>query len=228
MSNYQKIFTFEDGPVQYENSGKNNIKMKQHPFPYSIKEEEFNFITDTIVKYDLKRGYECATAFGVSTMACALGFKQTGGKMVTMDAYIEEDTKHPEAYKDQEEKRTYADADGYKSVMYLREKFGVQDNLECEVGWSPDDTEKTIRKHFGDEKIDFVFLDAGHFPEQIIKDIDSFVPFLAEKFVVLFHDDYTWSFTQDVHNHIRNVFGCNTEIFIPHPRGENLSGIIKV
>lgn len=228
MSKFADILLFDDGPVQYEMSGKGHIKMKQHEFPYSIKAPEFNYLTNIIKEHNLQRGYECATAFGVSTMACALGFKETGGKMVTMDAYIEEDTKHPDAYKDQGEKRTYADADGYKSVMYLRDKFGVQQNLECEVGWSPDDTEATVRKHFGDQKLDFVFLDAGHFPEQMIKDIDSIVPLLGEKYVFVFHDDYPWSFAPEVHAHLVAKLGKDCEIVVPHPQGENMSVIINV
>lgn len=228
MSNFQKIITFQDGPVQYEMSGKGHIKMKQHPFPYSIMEKEFAYLTNLIVSNNLQRGYECATAFGVSTMACALGFKETGGKMVTMDAYIEEDTKHPDAYKQQGEKRTYADADGYKSVMYLREKFGVQKNLECEVGWSPDDTESTVRKHFGDQKLDFVFLDAGHFPEQMIKDIDAIAPLLGEKYVFAFHDNYSWSFAPEVHAHLVKVLGKDCEIVVPYPDGENLSVLFNL
>jgi len=49
MSDFQKILTLNDGPVQYEKTGNGNIKMKQHPYPYSIKEEEFNFLTNLIV-----------------------------------------------------------------------------------------------------------------------------------------------------------------------------------
>jgi len=41
MNEFSEIIKFEDGPVQYENTGSGHIKMKQHPYPYSIKEEEF-------------------------------------------------------------------------------------------------------------------------------------------------------------------------------------------
>jgi hypothetical protein len=118
MSDFQKILTLNDGPVQYEKTGNGNIKMKQHPYPYSIKEEEFNFLTNLIVEHNLQRGYECATAFGVSSLALGLGFKQTGGKIVTMDAYIEEKCKNPGAY-EKFEAEVYEQADGFKSVKYL-------------------------------------------------------------------------------------------------------------
>jgi hypothetical protein len=44
MSEFNEILTFEDGPVQYENTGGGHIKMKQHPYPYSVKQEEFDFL----------------------------------------------------------------------------------------------------------------------------------------------------------------------------------------
>lgn len=228
MSNFQLIKTFKDGPVQYEDSGKGHIKMVQHAFPYSLKEREFDYLTNLIIKHDLKAGYECATAFGVSTMACALGFKVTRGKLVTMDAYIEEENEDPEVYKNNTIKPTFKDADGYKSVNYLIEKFRVEDIVFPEVGWSPDNTSEVITKHFGDSKLDFVFLDAGHFPEQMIKDIDSFIPFLGEKYVIAFHDNYPWSFADEVHQHLVNRLGKDCEIVVPHPEGENLSVLVNV
>lgn len=227
MSKFQEIITFKDGPVQYELVGghnKSNIKMVQHKYPYSIKQEEFEYLTNIIVDNNLQRGYECATAFGVSSSAIGLGFKQTGGKCVTMDAYIEEKLANPGAYR-KFEREVYDASDGYKSVKYLIEKFELQDHLFPEIGWSPDDTETCIRKHF-DDKLDFVFIDAGHFPEQMIKDIDAFIPLLAEKYVIVFHDVYPQSFSSLVHQHVENKLNKKVEIVIPHPRGENM-GVIK-
>lgn len=226
MSRFNEIITFEDGPVQYENSGGGHIKMKQHPYPYSIKQEEFDFLTDLVIEHKLQRGYECATAFGVSSCAIGLGFKETGGKIVTMDAYIEEKCQNPGAYKDFE-RTVYEQSDGYKSVKYLIEKFELQDTLFPEIGWSPDDTETNIRKHFS-EPLDFVFIDAGHFEDQMIKDIDVFLPLLAEKYVLAFHDVYEWSFSRKVHDHLINKIGKKVEIVVPHDRGENLGIIVNL
>lgn len=226
MSNFQKILSLTDGPVQYEMTGTNNIKMKQHPYPYSIKEEEFNFLTNLIVEHNLQRGYECATAFGVSSLALGLGFKQTGGKIVTMDAYIEEKCKNPGAY-EKFEAVVYEQADGFKSVKYLIEQFDLKDTLYPQIGWSPDDTETSVRKHIK-EPLDFVFIDAGHFPEQMIKDIDAFLPLLGEKYVLAFHDIYPWSFSQKVHDHLFNKIGKKVEIKVPHPSGENLGVVINL
>jgi predicted O-methyltransferase YrrM len=226
MSQFEEIVKFEDGPVQYENTGSGHIKMKQHPYPYSIKQDEFEFLKNIIIEHNLQRGYECATAFGVSSCAIGLGFKQTGGKVVTMDAYIEEKCQNPGAYKDFE-RTVYETSDGYKSVKYLIEKFELQDTLFPEIGWSPDDTESSIRKHFS-EKLDFVFIDAGHFEEHMIKDIDVFLPLLADKYVLAFHDVYDWSFTKKVHEHLFEKIGKNVDIVVPTGRGENLGVIINV
>jgi predicted O-methyltransferase YrrM len=219
-SDWDKITDLKDGPVQYEMTGTGNIKMVQHPYPYSIKEAEFNYLTNIIKEHNLQRGYECATAFGVSSLAIGLGFKATGGKCVTLDAYIEEKCKDPGAYQTFASE-VYEKADGYKSVKYLIDKFGLQDTLYPEIGWSPDDTETAVRKHFS-EPLDFVFLDAGHFPEQMIKDIDSFLPLMGEKWVIAFHDVYPWSCTNEVQDYFFQKTGKRIEIKVPHPAGENL------
>lgn len=221
---YRELVKLQDGPVQYQLLDRGNIKMVQHPYPYSILQEEFNFLTNIIAENNLQRGYECATAFGISSLAIGLGFKKTGGKCVTMDAYIEEKCKDPGKYQDFE-KQVYEQADGFKSVNYLIEKFELKNNLFPEIGWSPDDTEDRIRKHFKDP-LDFVFIDAGHFPEQIIKDIDAFAPLLGEKYVVVFHDVYSHSFDKSVHEHAIKTFGKDVEIVLPWPKGENM-GVIK-
>ena len=226
MNEFSEIIKFEDVPVQYENTGSGHIKMKQHPYPYSIKEEEFEFLKNLIIEHNLQRGYECATAFGVSSCAIGLGFKQTGGKVVTMDAYIEEKCQNPGAYKDFE-RTVYETSDGYKSVKYLIEKFELQNTLFPEIGWSPDNTFRCIKNHFR-EKLDFVFIDAGHFEDQMIKDIDAFLPLLADKYVLAFHDVYEWSFSNKVHDHLMNTIGKKVEIMIPDGRGENLGVIINV
>ena len=226
MNEFSEIIKFEDVPVQYENTGSGHIKMKQHPYPYSIKEEEFEFLKNLIIEHNLQRGYECATAFGVSSCAIGLGFKQTGGKVVTMDAYIEEKCQNPGAYKDFE-RTVYETSDGYKSVKYLIEKFELQNTLFPEIGWSPDNTFRCIKNHFR-EKLDFVFIDAGHFEDQMIKDIDAFLPLLADKYVLAFHDVYEWSFSNKVHDHLMNTIGKKVEIMIPSGRGENLGVIINV
>ena len=226
MSEFNEILELKDGPVQYESVHHGNIKMVQHPYPYSIRQAEFVFLKNIIAYNNLQNGYECATAFGISSTAIGLGFKETGGKCVTMDAYIEEKSQNPGAYRDFE-REVYEKSDGYKSVKYLIDKFGLQDHLFPEIGWSPDDTETCIRRHIS-KPLDFVFLDAGHFPEQVIKDIDAFFPLLGDRYVVAFHDVYSGIFDGSVHDHVKKLFGQEIDIQVPHPAGENLGIITKL
>jgi predicted O-methyltransferase YrrM len=223
---FKDIIELKDGPVTYSDNGRGNLKMSNHLYPYSIKEEEFNFLRNLIVDNNLQRGYECATAFGISSTAIGLGFLETGGKVVTMDAYIEESKGNPGHYRDMQ-REVYDKADGYKSVKYLIEQFGLENTLFPEIGWSPDDTETCVRRHFS-EPLDFVFIDAGHFPEQMIKDIDAFLPLLGEKYVLAFHDVYPQSFSEAVHDHLFNKIGEKVEIKLYYPAGENMGVVINV
>ena len=220
----EEILKFDDGPVGYERSGRGHIKMKGHAVPYSIMQKEWDFLHNIVVENNLQRGFELATAFGISGSAIGTAFKKTGGKFVTMDAYVEEKYDNAGKY-EHFEKEVYDKSDGYKSVKYLVEKFGLQDTMFPEIGWSPDDVGSIIGKHFT-EKLDFVFLDAGHFEGQMIKDIDAIKPHLAEKFAFVFHDIYPWSCTEKVHSHVREVFGKSIVIELPYPQGENM-GVIK-
>lgn len=220
------ILEFNDGPVKYEKSGRGHIKMVGHGVPLSIMQEEWNFLHNIIVDNNLQRGFELATAFGISGSAIGTAFKKTGGKFVTMDAYIEEKCGDAGTY-EKFEREVYDKSDGYKSVKYLIEKFELQNTMFAEIGWSPVDVDSVITKHHTD-KLDFVFLDAGHFEGQMIKDIDAIKPHLADKFVFVFHDIYDWSCTKEVHDHVKKVFGKDIEIKLPYPRGENMGVITNL
>jgi predicted O-methyltransferase YrrM len=221
---FNEIPKIKNGPVKYQKIHKGNIKMENHPYPYSILEEEYNYLYNLVVENNLQRGFELATAFGISGSAIGRAFKKTGGKFVTMDAYVEEKCKDPGRYKDFE-KEVYDQSDGYKSVKFLIEHFELQDTMFAEIGWSPDDVETCIRRNF-QEKLDFVFLDAGHFEEHMIRDINAIRPHLADKFIFVFHDVYNNSCTTKVHNHVKECFGKNIEIVLPYPKGENM-GVVN-
>jgi len=106
------ILEFNDGPVKYEKSGRGHIKMVGHGVPLSIMQEEWDFLHNTIVDNDLQRGFELATAFGISGSAIGTAFKKTGGKFVTMDAYIEEKCGNAGTY-EKFEREVYDKSDGY-------------------------------------------------------------------------------------------------------------------
>jgi len=230
MDYFENLLNLKDGPVQYEIApgeyglGK-NLKMVGHDFPYSIRPTEFEFLKNTIVEYNCKNGFEIATAFGISTTALGLGFKQTGGKLVSMDAYIEEEVNSFWTYENQNPSLFY-DADGYKSANYLIEHFDLKDNVFLEIGWSPNDTEKCIKKHIT-EPLDFVFIDGGHFPDQLIKDIEAIYPLLDKEYIIVLHDIFPEFMTPKVIKFLKKLFGVLPIIKIKEPLGNNMSIIIK-
>lgn len=88
-----------NGPVRYSMGLNGHLRMYDTPFPLSIKEPEFIYLTEYIVANKLTRGFEVATAFGISALAAATGFAETGGRLISMDAYVEEKHKSGEDYR---------------------------------------------------------------------------------------------------------------------------------
>ncbi len=160
------------------------IGMIDHKNPVSITEAEFNFIQNIIITHNLTRGYECATAFGISALAAGLGFKETNGQLVTMDAYIEELYNDCSSYFNME--GTFQDSDGYKLANFLIKEYQVP--VVAEIGWSPDDVTKVINRHYNGQKLDYVFIDAMHNDNAFIKDVKSVLPHLLDEFIFLGHD----------------------------------------
>jgi len=192
----------QDAEIKYHPEN-GSLRMVNHNMPLSIKNDEFAFIKDFVVENNLKRGYEIATAFGVSATAFGLGLKETGGRMVTMDAYIEEQYNDCSAYRNK--KGTYQDADGYKSMQFLIDTFDLHDIIIPVVGWSPDDTADAITSVFGEEKLDFVFIDALHYDEAVIADVNSVLPFLDDRYAIFFHDVHC--FSENVEKFLVDTFG---------------------
>jgi predicted O-methyltransferase YrrM len=185
---YKYLANLSNCPVLYEGCYNGSLKMRDHKFPISIKLNEFNFLKDFIIKCRLRRGYEIATAFGVSALGIGLAMSKTGGKLVTMDSYIEERSKVPAPYVASND--LYEKSDGFKSVNFLVDHFHLKDHVFPKVGWSPTDTFDKICEVFDitQERLDFVFIDAAHDDDSVIRDIDSIKDFIADKFVIFFHD----------------------------------------
>lgn len=214
------------GPVRYEICGRGHLKMANHPFPWSITNVEFTWITDFVKSYNLKAGFEVATAFGISSLAAALAMKETGGKLVTMDAYIEEASNDPLIYR-HAQPQTYEQADGYRSVNYLISQFDLENTLIPFVGWSPINTAEAITSVFGDDaQLDYAFIDAGHFEEAVLADLNAIAPFMKKGGFVLFHDVYDYCFTPAVHARVRELTGNDIDIVLPPPQGDSL-GVLQ-
>lgn len=233
-SEFLEISQLKWGPVQYrfygiidpDNPGfvhSHCMNMVNHDFPASVTETEFEFLKNTIIKYGLKNGFELGTAFGISTTALGIGFKETQGKLITMDAYVEE---HLNDFRYENANiQKYYELDGWKSVNYLIEHFRLQNIVTPTIGWSPNDTGVIISQNTTN-KIDFVFLDAGHFPEQIMKDLGVIKPFLDSEYVIALHDYYPHVFPDYLVEWIIKEFGY-PEISVQSPYGYNLALIVN-
>ena len=183
--------------IKYERAPTPNIclKMTTHHHPWSVTEQEFLHFGDFIRRHNLVSGFELATAFGISGTGAALGFKDTGGSLLTMDAYIEEKFNNAIGYTDLREVNL-ADPDGLASLRWLMSTFDLQRVVSPTIGWSPDDVPRTVINTIGaQKKFDFVFLDAGHWDNAGINDIAAIRPFVDIKkpFAFFIHDTSEFS-----------------------------------
>lgn len=203
---YREIITLTDGPDRFMLNDQGYIKLSTKSFPWSIKEAEFEFIKNTIISRNLKHGFEIATGLGISAVAAGLGFKETGGKLVTMDSYIEELYNNYQSYR-RSSPIINSDPIGFKCTNYLINRYGLNNVVFAELGWSPRDTSACLKKHFEfNQKLDFVFIDGGNFPEQIIRDVESLSPFLSDKYIIMFHDFAPHIFDGATMYRIRQLF----------------------
>ena len=211
-----------DSDIQYWNHN-NHIRIKGTEVPLSISAEEIEHIGMLIEKHNLKCGYELATAFGVSAVAAGLGFLKTGGKLLSVDAYIEEMYNDAGIYKGKQE--IFKEARGLKSAKFLRNHFGLDNVITFEVGWSPTDIPTLAQKFLKkDEKFDYVFIDAGHFEDQILADIQAILPYTADKCLWIFHDVYEHVFGGKIKTFLKERFG--KEIVPTLVNGEKMGTIL--
>jgi predicted O-methyltransferase YrrM len=163
------------------------FKLSNHYHPYSLKEEESQILYDLIVLNNYKSGFEVATAFGISSSAIGQALKVTGGKLVTLDAYIEESVNNAGGY-ELNTRATKENADGYQMAINLYKALGIDDIVKPVVGWSPDDVPSAIESSGIHLPLDFAFIDGGHSHEQIIADVNAVLPYLKDECMILFHD----------------------------------------
>lgn len=223
LINYEELIKISKEGIPYEFSERKNLKFIDRKFPWSIKEEEFKTIYRIIKDRNLKNGFEICTGIGISGLAAGLAFNANGGKLITIDSYIEEYTNQTSEYRGSS-KFLYKDSLGWKNINFLIDHFGLRENIIPCVGWSPDDNRLLIEKYLPNG-IDFSFIDGGHFPEQIIKDVNSIIPYLTKNAVIVFHDYYDVCFTEEVKNFLLKNFNKLPHILVDHIEGDNLAMI---
>lgn len=225
-SEFYDIIQDKTGIFQYETfvDGK-NMKIVGVDFPLGIKPLEFDYIKNTVEYYGLKSGFEIGTGLGISATAAGLGFKKTKGRLITLDSYVEETVVDSNSYENFKPK-IFEGNIGFNSIKHLIKKFNLFDNVFPEKGWSPDDVPSIIQKH-SIEKIDYVFIDGGHFKEQLLKDLKCLIPYLDENFVLLFHDCTTKLIDEEVHQFFFDNFRRTLRMVYDKPHGDWLCSIIK-
>jgi len=207
-------------PIKIVRAGK-SMRMSNHKDPCCIADVEFDFIYEFVKKHELKNGYEVATAFGVSMLAPALAMKEHGGRLVTIDAYIEE--QHNDCMGYTGNVKTFQDADGFKVANNLMDLYDLRNTVSLYVGWSPNDTKKALETKFdlNNEKLDYVFIDGLHTDDAVITDLKAVMPYLnRNRYVVFFHD--THCFNERTKNFVKQQLGKHWTL-IPkceHPDGD--------
>lgn len=169
-----------------------HLKLTKHTFPWSIKESEAKIIYDSILFNNLQSGFEIATGFGISSVTIGQALKVTGGKLVTVDAYVEEAVNDCFGY-DIKTEETYKDTDGFKMVNALISSLELTDEVIPVVGWSPRDINYIITNNTESSKFDFFFIDGGHTDSQVLADTEVLLPYMKEDCLLIYHD-----FTPDV------------------------------
>jgi hypothetical protein len=169
-----------------------SLKMIDQWHPFSVKIAEWEYINQFVHIHGLKNGYEIATGFGISALAAARAMPEFGGKLVTMDAYVEELYGDCGKYNDGVKRVGDTTRKGYRSIKQLIQHFGLETTLFPYIGWSPDDTTQAISSVFGPgEKLEYVFVDGLHTVDAVIKDLTSVLPYLnREKYAIFLHDSF--------------------------------------
>lgn len=171
-------------------------KLREKDFPYSITPEEGLLLYHMIKSNNLKRGFEVATAFGYSSFYMGQAFAKTGGHLVSMDAYLEEE-KEDFMYSAEEVEAHVADLKetlktaaanapfGLRFATTGAKDLGIDQHVDYVVGASPGDIASVV----GDQQLDFAFIDGGHHNGQPQIDVRAVAPLMdPDRFLMVFHD----------------------------------------
>jgi predicted O-methyltransferase YrrM len=164
------------------------ICLQSHELPVSINEPEFNYMKDFIIKHCLKTGVELATGTGISALSIGLGMKETGGSLMSMDAYLEEQTQQQPIHTTG--KSVYMNSNCYIVATYMKELYNLQGIVNFKIGLSPHDLKKEIENL--NSKVDFVFLDCPKDDDDYERDIRAIYPYLSDKYAIFIHDTHTY------------------------------------
>ena len=183
-------------------------KLPDRKFPYSLTFEEGMMMHYLVSANGLKQGYEIATAFGFSSFFIATAFEKTGGHLISADAYIEEEmedfiydlastqehvAKLRQLQKDEQHDQLPR---GLQFAIEGAAALGVDSFVDYRIACSPEGVPELL----DDRRLDFAFIDGGHFGEQPVLDVQSVLPFLrSDRFLMMFHDTQCEAVAKAVH-----------------------------
>jgi len=189
------------------------INFASQYLPISINEAEYNFMQESIEKYNLQFGFELSTGIGISTLALAKGFKRTKGQLISLDSYYEElnssiiSSEEPIfEYSEKDIENIKLNCKAFNNTKKILDHYDLSDCVDLEVGWSPIDSIKLIKTK--NKQLDFIFLDCPKSDKEFERDIVSLRPFISDKYLICVHDTHT--FTEKSNNLVKDLF--NTEI----------------
>lgn len=188
-------------------------RLRDRKFPYSLTFEEGMLFHYLVASNDLKRGYEIATAFGMSSFFIATAMQKTGGHLVSADAYIEEemedflyDHEATKAHVDkiaqlQQQKRHSKLPRGLQFAIEGAMELQVEEHVDYRIACSPEGVPELLDGYLPKGSLlDFAFIDGGHFGEQPILDVKSVLPYLdRDRFLMMFHDTQCEAVARAVH-----------------------------
>lgn len=199
-------------------------KLKTKKFPYSLTDEEGLVLHKLVADCGFREGYEIATAFGYSSLYLGLAFKKTGGRLVTVDAYVEESEENFLYSEDTARERAarFKEAlvagrlnelpEGLQFAAENARVLGLQDIIQFEIAFSPDGIPPILNNRL----LDFAFIDGGHFGEQPILDVNAVLPNLCkDRFALVFHDTQCEAVAKAVYHAAAQTSGS---IFSIHTR----------
>lgn len=199
----------------------NNLKFTDHKYPWSISNDEFNFVFSHIKQMGYKAGYDLATGCGISALAMGLALKDNGGRLVTMDAYVEENS--GELYYEVE---SFPKSVGYKRFLKLIKRFRLSGVVRAEVGCSPQHTSDRLGRTYdlSTDKLDVVFIDAMHDDKSLVEDFEATFPYLDSKFTLFIHDAHSFSMRiiHQVMTTVDNRGKGRCKLVVPAGKGCNL------
>lgn len=188
--NYSQIIeASKSWPIHY-NFANFHVKCLKTQFsehPWSIAECESEFLEEMIVDRGCKRGLEIGTGTGISAIAAGFGFKRTGGKLITLDPFVEEHFGRCDLYNKDDKEQSLNGVAKYINTIFQELTLPTI----SVIGYSPQDIHDLMEKEclpvFG-QRIDYVFIDGFHETEAVKRDLDAVIPWLADKAIIFFHD----------------------------------------